>query len=192
MNGNVGMIILWIVIGFFGFITIVIGSLFWIFWRRRKLVFLKFLNDTGQWEGKSLMPDDVKDINEYDKQFYKYDIKKCTRDRINRPIAHYYKGNPEQQQFNYMLRNKPIDIGTKEITGRDFHVLMLSKVLRDIFQDEEVMMLLYIIMGEVALATIIVCIMVGTHNPQVVLKYDNQSISVITEGVRQAIMNKVT
>jgi hypothetical protein len=189
VSGETGMIILYVVIGFFGFITIVCGTLFAIFWRRRKLIFTNFLSDTGQWERKSWMPDKLDKTFVYDGITYKYDIKLCTRDKINRPIAHYHKGNPEQLKFDYANANKTITIGTKELTGNDFHVLMLSKVLRDIFQDEEVIQLLWILIIEVAVLGLITIIVVATHNPQVVLKADNQTISVISEGVRQAIMN---
>jgi hypothetical protein len=189
VSGQTGMLILYIIIGFFGFITICCGTLFWIFWNRRKLIFTNFLNDTGQWERQSWKSKDLTDTFVYDEQTYKYDIKKCTRDKINRPIAHYFKGNPEQQIFNYSDKNKKIDIGTQNLTGKDFHVLMLSKVLRDIFQDEEVIQMLWIIIIEVALFGLITIIVVATHNPQVVLKADNQTISVISSAVKQAIMS---
>jgi hypothetical protein len=143
------------------------------------------------WERKSWLPNELGVSFIYDNETYKYDIKKCTRDRINRPIAHYYKGNPEQQIFDFRNSNKSITINTQEITQKDFNVLMLSKVLRDIFQDEEVMNMLWMILIGVGLGILINIIMVVTHNPQVILKDDNRTVEIIARGVRMAIANKV-
>ena len=188
MNGQIGLIIFYILFGFFAFVLLSGGITIWILWRRRKLTFTKFLNDTGMWEGESWMPDTFYKQFVYDKEFYKFDISKCTRDRINRPTAHYYKGNPEQLEFDYSQKNKSLNIGTKEITGKDFHVLMLSKVLRDIFQDEEVMTLLKIIMIEVGVCAVIVAILVLTHNPKVdCLAYTNSTRDFMINAFKMAI-----
>lgn len=188
MNGDIGFIIFYILFGFFALILIGSGITLFILWRRRKLTFTKFLNDTGMWEGKSWMPDTFYKQFAYDKEMYKFDIKKCTRDTINRPIAHYNKGNPEQLIFDYSQGNKNIEIGSKEITGKDFHVLMLSKVLRDIFQDEEVMTLLKIIMIEVGVCALITIILVLVHNPKVdCLAYTNSTRDFLVNSFRTAI-----
>lgn len=188
---NIDMIIFWCVIGFFGLVTIIGGITFWILWNRRKLIFTNFLSDTGQWERKSWKPDDMKNTFVYDNETYKYDIKKCTRDRINRPIAHYYKGNPEQQIFEYAKQNQAVVINNQQITAKDFTVLMLSKVLRDIFQDDEVMNMLMIILIAVGVIGIINIILIITHNPDVTLANNNQTINIIAEGVKNAITQKV-
>lgn len=188
---NIQMIIFWCVLGFFVLVTIIGGSLFWILWNRRKLIFTNFLSETGQWERKSWKPQSLGKTFIYDNETYKYNIEICTRDRINRPIAHYYKGNPEQQLFDYKKGSKSVVINTKEITAKDFNVLMLSKVLRDIFQDDEVMNLLMIIIIITSLGILINIIMIVTHNPQVVLKDDNRTLEIISRGVQQAIANRV-
>lgn len=188
MDGNTGMLILYIIMGFFGFVTIVCGITFWVLWRRRKLTFINLLNDSGRWERLSLMPDKVDKIILYDKVNYKFDIKKCTRDRINRPVAHYYKGNPNQQIFDYTQMNKSVTIETEELSMKDFTTLMLSKVIRDIFQDDEVMNFLMIILVAVCffgIATIIIVLVKKT--PPVHLIGDNETINLIAQGVRQAI-----
>lgn len=188
MDGNTGMIILYIIMGFFVFVTIVCGTIFWIMWRRRKLIFTNFLSDTGQWERKSWHPDKISAEFDYDNSRYKYDIKKCTRDRINRPVAHYYKGNPEQQIFDFSKGNKKVDIGTMEITGKDFLVMMTSKVIKDIFSDDEVMNWLFIILGAVCLFGIATIIIVLTHNPKEMhLVADNRTTDLLVNAVRKAM-----
>ena len=191
MDAHIGLIITYIIFGFFGFVLLTSGTVIFILWRRRKLSFTNFLNENGQWERESWKPDQLRDTFIYDKETYKYDIKTATRDKINRPVAHYYKGNPEQLEFNHDYNNKKLTIGTKEITGKDFHVLMLSKVLRDIFQDEEVMNMLWLMLIINIVLGIITCILVITHHPPVVLKYDNQTINIIADGVRKAISSRV-
>lgn len=187
---NFEMIVFWCVIAFFGLITIIGGILFLVLWNRRKLIFTNFLSSTGQWERESWKPQNLGKTFIYDNETYKFDIEKCTRDRINRPIAHYYKGNPEQQIFMYQQQNKKVIINTQEITAKDFNVLMLSKVLRDIFQDDEVMNMLMLIMVICGIGILINIILILTHNPQVVLKDDNRTLDIIARGVRQAIVNK--
>jgi len=189
MNMNIETIVIYGVIIFFGLVTIIGGTTFWIMWNRRKLKYTNFLNSTGQWERESW-----KEIGKtfvYDNETYKYDIEKCTRDKINRPIAHYYKGNPEQQEFDYRKGVKSVVINTKEITAKDFNVLMLSKVLRDIFQDDEVMNMLMIILIAVGVIGLINIVLIVTHNPHVILKDDNETINIIARGVKQAITNKI-
>jgi len=184
-----GLTIFYIVFGFFAFILIAFGIIIWILWSRRKLIFTNFLNDTGQWSRKSWKPDELDKEFTYDNETYKFDIKKCTRDKQNRPIAHYYKGNPEQQVFDYTKAHPSIDIGTYKITSGDFRVLMLSKVLKDIFTDEEMMKWLMIILFAIIIVGIGVSIVVFTHNPKCVLSVkDNETISAIAEGVRQVIL----
>jgi hypothetical protein len=184
---NLMMFIFYWVFGFFLFCIIVAGIVMLILWRRRKYIFTNFLSETGQWERKAWKPQNISKTFIYDNETYKYNIKKCTRDRINRPIAHYYKGNPEQQEFDYTKGNKSININTQEITAKDFNVLMLSKVLRDIFQDDEVMNLLMMILIGIGLSLVINAILIITHNPYVILKDDNRTIEIIARGVRQAI-----
>jgi hypothetical protein len=185
------MFIFWAVIIFFGLVTLIGGTIFLILWNRRKLIFTNFLSDTGQWERQSWKPDKLGNTFMYDHETYKYDIKKCTRDRINRPIAHYYKGNPEQQIFNYAETNKKINIEGNVLTQKDFSVLMLSKVLRDIFQDDEVMNMLLIILIAVGLIGITNIILIVTHNPDVTLASNNQTIDIIAQGVKQAITSRI-
>jgi hypothetical protein len=188
MNGQTGIIVLWIVIGFFGFVTIVCGTLFWIFWRRRKLTFLNFLSDTGMWERISLMPDKLDTVNEYDGCFYKFDILKCTHDKINRAVAHYNKGNPEQLQFKYSENNKKIVIQNTEISMKDFVALMLSKVIKDIFSDDEVMTWLMMILISVVVMGIIIIIVVATKKvPPVTLADNNATVDLIVRSVKIAI-----
>lgn len=181
------MIVFWGVIIFFGLVTVICGTVFWILWNRRKLSFTQFLSDTGQWERKSWKPDELKNSFTYDNEIYKYDIKKCSRDKINRPIAHYYKGNPEQMVFDYAEKHKKLEINGKELTTEDFKTLMLSKVLRDIFQDDEVINLLYIVIGLIVAFGLAISIISITHNPDVTLKMDNQTMNVIANGVKIAI-----
>lgn len=191
MNGETGIIILWIVIGFFGFVTIICGTLFYIFWRRRKLTFLNFLSSDGKWEKIGLMPDKVSKNIDYQDCIYEFDIKKCTHDKINRPIAHYYKGNPKQQIFDYSLSNKNIEIGTENITQSDFITLIKSKVIKDIFSDDEVMMWLLIIFITVLVGSVIIIICIlAKKTPPVILADNNQTIDIIARGVRMAITQK--
>jgi hypothetical protein len=189
-SGSTGLIIVYLIVGFITFIFLASGITMAILWRRRKLTFTNFLSDTGQWERRAWKPEKLSDTFAYQNCSYKFDIKKCTRDKLNRPIAHYYKGNPEQQIFDFAKGNTKVQIGTAEITGKDFMVLMTSKVLRDIFQDDEVMNMLMIILIAVILIGIAGIIVTATHNPQVVLKDSNQTIDLIARGVKQAITLK--
>lgn len=182
-----GIIIFYIIFGFFAFCMIVAVAVMYWFYRRRKLIFTNFLSETGQWERKEWMPNKIEKHFEYDGHPYEYDIKLCTRDSLNRPIAHYYKGNPKQQLFLMEKGNKSIVIGTNEITGKDFRVLMLSKVLRDIFADGEVQGWLLLILIAVVVVGVGLGIMIYTHDPKIVLKADNETISTIAQGVRLAL-----
>ena len=175
-----GNILFDIVIGFLGLIFLTAGILMLVFWRRRKLTFTNFLDKTGKWERASWMPDKLHNEFIYDNEEYKFDIKKCTRDHLNRAIAHYYKGNPEQQLFDISQTNKKVIIGTDELTMKDFSVLMFSKVLRDIFQDEEVMNMLMWIMILVGVGCLVTVIVVLTHNPPVDLKEGNSTVGYFT------------
>lgn len=195
MNGQTGIIILYILVGFFGFLILVVGTTIWILWRRRKLCFCNFLNDSGQWERQSYLAKDMKDTFQYDNATYRYTIKKCNRDKINRPVAHYYKGNPEQINFNasqYCNKKIKINASSDEITQNDFFTLAKTKVLKDLFSDDEVLMLLWIILGAIILMAIVVIIFVKTHNPPCVLDIEsNETISGLTDICRNAILKKV-
>jgi hypothetical protein len=191
MDGQTGKIIFYIIIGFLSTLFLAATITMLILWRRRKYIFTKFLTDTGQWEGESWMPNKIGKQFVYDNETYDYCIVDCTRDALNRPIAHYYKGNPKQQKFNFALNNKKIDIGTGEMTMKDFNVLMLSKVLRDIFQDEEVMNMLMLILIAIGVSVLINVILIVTHNPPVKLKNDNTTLQLITDACRNAITGGV-
>lgn len=181
-----GMTIVFIVFGFFAFCLLVFGIVIWILWSRRGLTFIKFLDENGQWNNTTWKTKELGKTIDYDGQTYKFDITKCTRDKHNRPQAHYYVGNPEQCKFDYSKGNKVIYIDTKEITPKDFKVLMLSKVLKDIFSDDEVMMLLYIVMGLVVLVGIIIAIIIYTHTGT--CSFDPKD-TVTSEYITQACKN---
>jgi hypothetical protein len=190
-SGSTGEFIFYAVFIFFALAIIITGLVMWIFWRRRKLIFTNFLSETGQWEKVSWMPNKITEDFTYDSEPYKYNIKRCTRDSLNRPIAHYFKGNPEQQIFDFSKGNKRIRIETREITGKDFSVLMLSKVLRDIFQDEEVMNMLMILLIVTIAGALINIGIAFLYNPSVSLKDGNETLRIIAQGVRMAIENKI-
>ena len=191
MDGETGKLIFYIVLGFITFVFISVGITVWILWNRRKLTFTNFLTENNQWERKSWKQKEISDTIVYKDFTYKFDIKMCTRDKLNRPIAHYYIGNPNQQQFDVSLGHKKINIGTADMTGKDFMVLMTSKVLRDIFQDDEVMNMLWIILIVTILVGVASIIFTVTHNPECVLEAgNNQTIQIIAEGVRQAITTR--
>lgn len=187
MDGQTGWIIFYIVFGFFAFCLLTFGIVVLVLWKRRKLTFTNYLNEGGVWERKSWKPEEVKPEMTYDGVPYKFDIKKCSYDKIHRPVGHYYKGNPEQMEFNRDLGNKKIRIGTKDITPKDFQNLMVSKVLKDIFSDDEVINMLLILMVMVGVSALAIILIQLLHKPPVVLEYNNQTLSVIADGVRQAI-----
>lgn len=182
-----GLIIFYIIFGFFAFCMLLAVGIMFHFYRRRKLTFTNFLSADGKWERAEWKPKKLDKTFEYDGQMYKFDIKKCTRDTLNRPIAHYYKGNPEQQIFNLDLGNIKLHIGTNDFTGKDFITMMKSKVLRDIFEDGEVTSWLVIILVAVIVCTIILGILIYSSKPEIVLKADNETISTIAQGVRVAL-----
>lgn len=183
-----GLIIFYFVFGFFTLVLLTAGITMWILWRRRKLIFCNFLTESGQWERCSYKKQEINKTLTYDKEVYEYDIRYCTRDSLNRPIAHYYKGNPKQQLFDYTKGNKQVTIDTKDITGKDFLVLMTSKVLRDIFQDEEVMNMLMIIMVIIGVGFIITWIIMFAYQPPVTLDVqDNSTLNMISQACRNAI-----
>ena len=190
-SGSTGLLIVYILGGFIVFILLSVIITLTVLWNRRKLTFTNFLTENNQWERKEWKQKQISDILVYKDFTYKFDIKKCTRDKLNRPIAHYYIGNPEQQMFDVGLGHKKINIGTSDMTGKDFMVLMTSKVLRDIFQDDEVMNMLMIILVVVILVGVATIIFTVTHNPECVLEAgNNQTINIIAEGVRQAITTR--
>ena len=184
-----GMIIFYLIFGFFSFCLITFASVIWVLWNRRKLIVTNFLGDNGQWSKEFWKPQEIHSTFLYDEETYKYDINNCTRDSWNRPIAHYYKGNPEQQQFDYKQINKKLIINTQELTQKDFTVLMLSKVLRDIFADDEVMRMLMIILIVVIFMGVIIAILIFARNPPCTLKDNNATIDLIARGCKMAIMN---
>lgn len=175
-----GMTIFYIILGFFGLVFLSAGITMFVVWRRRKLSFCNFLSKTGKWERESWPQGKLHETFSYNNQIYKYDIKKCTRDFLNRPIAHYYKGNPEQMDFDLSQTSKKVKIGTEELTTEDFQTLMETKVLRDLFQDEEVIRMLWIILIAFGIGFIILLLVVATHNPLVGLKNDNNTIIYFT------------
>lgn len=192
-----GLIIVYIVFGFFAFCLLSFSITIWILWSRRKLTFCNFLGDTGKWERKSFKEKDFSNDSKhklqtftYDGTPYNFDIKKVTHDWINRPIAHYYKGNPNQLIFDYSQMNKSITVNAKEITPKDFTILMMSKIFRDIFSDEELMMMIYIIIGLIVIFGILISILVITHHPACKLDSSNETINIIAEGVRKGIKLK--
>jgi hypothetical protein len=198
MDGNVGLIVFYIVFGFFALVLLTSTIVMLILWNRRKLTFTNFLGDTGKWERASWKEKEFSENSkhklqtfEYKGTTYNFDIKKVTRDTINRPIAHYHKGNPNQLEFDYTNSNKPIKINNQELTPKDFITLMTSKVLRDIFQDEEVMQMLWIILIVVGIGAIAGVIVTLTHNPPCTLKVDdNETLQVIAQGVRMGLLKK--
>ena len=196
MNAS-GVIIFYIVFGFFGLVILVALITMLILWNRRKLTFCNFLNDVGKWERKSYKEKDfgIADKHKlqtfvYDGATYNFNIAKVTHDKLNRPIAHFYKGNPNQLEFATNKNNKTILINAQELTAHDFLVLMTSKVLRDIFQDDEIMQMLWIIIICIGVGTLATIIFVVTHKPDCTLANTNQTINVIAQGVRQAISQK--
>lgn len=197
MDGQTGLIIFYIIFGFFSFCVITFGIVVLILWNRRKLIFCNFLSTTGQWEREAYKPKQIqsnaktkRQSVEYDGQTYFFDLKLCTRDRINRPIAHYYKGNPEQQTFDYDKSNQQINIGTEDVSNDDFQALIKSKVIRDIFLDEEVMNMLWIILIVMIVIGVAILIVNFAYNPPVELKATNETMKVITDACRVAIRGK--
>jgi len=63
-----------------------------------------------------------------------------------------------------------------------------SKVLRDIFQDEELMNWLMFILLAIIIGTIVNVILIATHNPPCTLKNDNQTISIITQACKGVLL----
>jgi hypothetical protein len=197
MDGNIGLIIFYIVFGFFALVLIISSVVMLILWNRRKLTFANFLNDNGKWERQSYKEKDFSNDKKHKYQTFEYDgatynmnIKKCTHDKLNRPIYHYHKGNPNQLEFDYDQKNKSIKINAQELTPKDFITLMTSKVLRDIFQDEEVMQMLWIILIVVGIGAIASIIVTLTHNPPCTLESNNETLNVIAQGVRQGLLKK--
>lgn len=186
-SGSTGLIIFYAIFIFFGLVILITGIIMIILHRRKKLTFCNFLNKTSQWEKESYMPDEIDKIFQYDKCTYEFNIRKCTRDKLNRPIAHYYKGNPKQQEFNIDDKNRDIVIGTEELTQEDFMTLMKTKVLKDIFTDDEVMNLLMVLLIVMIVGFVAVLIIIFAHNPAVKLSGDNETLQIIANGVKLAI-----
>jgi hypothetical protein len=187
-----GLLIVELIFGFFAFVLIVGGTVILVLWNRRKLIWTNFLSKTGHWERKGWYPDKLDANFNYDDEPYEYNVEDCTRDWINRPIAHYMKGNPIQLKFDVQRKDKPIIIRGEELTPKDFITLMKSKVLRDIFTDDEVVNLLYIILGAVVIIGIIGVIISATHNPKVALDIGNNDTAMfIARSCKMALTNKV-
>jgi cytochrome c-type biogenesis protein CcmH/NrfF len=170
---NIQQLIMWLLITLVILIVLagIIGVI--VALRRRKLLPMNFLSANGQWERINYKPKEVDKMFEYDGEMYEYDTALCTRDNINRPVAHYYKGNPKQQQFDLSKPKPSVIIGTAEITGKDFKVLMLSKVLKDIFTDEEMQMWFIIVLCVIVVTGIVLGIMIKTHNPECQLSIES-------------------
>lgn len=185
MVSNIDITTFYIILGFIGLIFL-IGIIFIsILFRRRKLMFIRFLDVTGKWE--ILKQYKVDKTFDYDGCTYKFDIKICTRDFMNRPIASYYKGNPEQMQFNYEKHDKLIKVGTQEISGKDVRQILLTKIIKDIFSDDNVQLWFIIITILLVVGFIAIGFMVGTGDTGCVLTPDNETLSTIRTGVIQAI-----
>lgn len=186
-------LIFFIVVGIFVVLTICALLGFWLLWSRRKLIKTQFLDETGQWEIKWRKPKDIGSTFEHDGKIYNFKIEKCTRDKINRPVAMYYRGNPEQQNFDVKkYANKKIqietDIGTEEITTKDFITLIKSKVISEMFDDDTIVGLIIIAIIVSVIGFLIVILLHFFGGSSVcTLKADNETIQVIADGVRMAI-----
>jgi len=186
MASNVSLTLVLIIVGFVFLMLIIFGIIVMILFRRRKLIFLRFLDPTGRWEIEKRYK--VDNNFDFDGCTYKYNIKLCTRDLMNRPIAEYYKGNPEQMIFNYEKHDKLIKIGTQEVSGKDIRQILLTKIIKDIFSDDNVQLWFIIITVLLVLGFLIIGFMVGTHKtPECVLSFNNQTLAVIKQGVTQAV-----
>ena len=174
-----------IIVSFITFIFIVVGIIMWVMWNRRKWIFTNFLNETGKWE--KIHHKQIDKNFSYDNVLYDYSIVDCTRDDLNRPIAHYYKGNPKQQKFNYKNSTKVIEIGTEELTPSDFRQLMLTKIIKDLFSDDDFKIWFIIILIVVVVGFIITIFMLNSQSNICVLSTDNQTMNVIKDGVKLAI-----
>jgi hypothetical protein len=166
--------------------VIIFGIVVMVLWKRRKLTFTKFLNNDGKWT--EIGHYKIGNNFDYDGKIYEFDIKKCTRDKINRPIAHYYIGNPKQQIFNYENQDKIIEIGTENINSQDFINILKTKIISEIFNDEETArMLLFILFAVIGSFLILGAIIMFKNNP-VSLKADNETLSLIAQGCRMGLM----
>jgi len=185
---DIGLLILYIVFGFIAFCLLLATGVMYVFFRRRKLTFTNFLNEAGRWEKEEWKPNQIDKMFEYDGETYEFDIRLCTRDSLNRPIGHYYKGNPKQQRFFPVeMGNKHITIGTSDVTGKDFVALLKSKVLRDIFNDDEYMKWMIIILITNVVVGVILGILIYFNNPEVILKIDDANTQLIVEAVKLAL-----
>lgn len=186
MASDVSLTLIFIIIGFITLVLLTFAVIMFVAFRRRKLIFCRFLDMTGKWEiYKTYKIDKSFD---YDGCTYKYDIKLCTRDVLNRPIASYYKNNPEQMTFNYEKHDKLIKVGTQEMSGKDVRQLILTKIIKDIFADEVNFQLWFIILLIVSiLGFAIIGFMIGSADNICVLAPDNSTLATIEMGVKQAI-----
>lgn len=184
-----GSTILLIILGFGLLLMITIGVIVWTAWNRRKYIYCRFLNQSGKWE--------VQAFKTLDKTFYykgavyEFDIRYCTRDKINRPISSYYSGYPKQIMFEYGMADKQIKVGTVEINSSDFREIMLTKIIKDIFSDDNLQMWFIIMLVCIILAGAVNVFVTSGHNPQCTLQMDNSTLQTIKEGVRQAIAQPV-
>jgi len=185
---DVGLIIFYVVFGFFALCMLIAVGVMWFFYRRRKLTFTNFLNESGRWERQEWKPNQIDKEFEYDGEVYEFDIRLCTRDSLNRPVAHYYKGNPKQQKFLPVeLGNKRIIIGTSELTNKDFVSLLRSKVLKDLFNDDEMLKWMVILLIAIIVTGVVVCLVVYFHKPEVTLEINDQNTQLMVEAVRTAL-----
>jgi hypothetical protein len=174
-----------IIVGILALIILVFGIFVAIIFRRRKLIYTRFLDETGKWIIQSWYKIDKTFV--YDNCVYNYDIRYCTRDKHNRPIASYYKNNPEQIIFNYADSKKLIKVGTQEVSGADMRQILLTKIIKDIFSDDDIKAWFIIMIVIIIIGVVITGILIFTHNPECILTTDNQTIETIKLGVIQAI-----
>lgn len=179
------LIIVLIIFGALTGAVLVFGITITILWNRRKLLFTNFLNEGGKWIRVSHKA--IDSTFDYNGCTYEFDIKKCTRDTHNRPVAHYYLNNPSQLIYNYEDRKKTINVGNAELSGKEFRAILLTKVIRDIFTEDDMTMWFIIILIVIIIGFLATIILMMTHNAPVVLKEDNETIRIIAEGVKLAI-----
>lgn len=174
-----------IILGIVALFVIVFGVFVAVLFRRRKLIFVRFLDETGKWVNVSFYKIDK--TFTYDNCVYNYDIRLCTRDKLNRPIASYYKGNPEQIIFNYSDAKKLIKVGTQEVSGADMRQILLTKIIKDIFSDDDIKTWFIIMIVTLVIGVGIIGVMVYTKKFDCVLYADNQTIETIKLGVLNAL-----
>lgn len=146
-------------------IVLIFGVIFLILWNRRKWIICRFLDSDGKWKRTHFKTMDSS--FDYEDFTYSYDIAKTTRDHLNRPVSDYYIGNPLPIEYAYSeFNHKKMKVGTQEITFRDFRQILLTKIIKDIFSDDEVLTLLYIVMIISICGFLALVILDFAHNPK--------------------------